>query len=113
MDVVDAASDKPIGMTLITTQALLQHQREFLLRQSKIPFFSFTCDPTGFAGKLPLVLELRTGLKNADFFKAVKGSQPSPESETHLGKFLRREKAHVLTNFPLTNFETIHYFQVV
>jgi hypothetical protein len=86
---VDGATDKPVGVTLLTTQSLLQEQRDFLVEQGDMPLFPFRKGPIAFEGKRRLVLELRTGLKTGfglDFFEASKGpstSGPGPGKYNH------------------------------
>jgi hypothetical protein len=79
---VDGATDQPVGVTLLTTQSLLQQQRDFLVEQGDMSLFQFHKGPVTFEGKRRLVLELRTGLKSgfgSDFFEASKGpSTPGP-----------------------------------
>jgi hypothetical protein len=80
IEVVDGATDKPVGVTLLTTQSLLQEQRDFLVEQGDMSLFQFLKGPVKFKGKRRMILELRTGLKTgfgSDFFEASKGSSTS------------------------------------
>jgi hypothetical protein len=93
---VDGATDKPVGVTLLTTQSLLQEQRDYLIEQGDMPLFLFRKGPITFEGKRRLVLELRTGLKTgfgSDFFEAAKGpsiSGPGPGKYDHLQVMMKR-----------------------
>lgn len=67
---VDAISDKPVGTSVLTTQALLQQQRDLMIDDGKMPVFCFG-RPPAFKGKRKMTLELRQGIESGvsgDFF---------------------------------------------
>ncbi len=71
VELVDATTDKSLGMTLLTTQCVLQYQRDLLVSQQGISFLSLFNGPTSFKNPIPLTLELRSGMKTgygAEFF---------------------------------------------
>lgn len=68
IEVIDANVDKVIGSSFITTQGLLQRQRDFLIEEKGSPFSSFLY-PKPCREPLDLVLELRTEMdKSLDYF---------------------------------------------
>lgn len=78
IECVDATTDRPIGTGLITTQGLLQQQRDYLIEEKGVPFLSFI-RPIRFTELRRISIELRAGLKSgfsSDFY--------SPTSKTVL-----------------------------
>lgn len=73
----DAARDKPVGCTLLSTQGLLQWQRDELEKEEGISITSTLTQKPMKAKKRKIVLELRTGVKKGfglDFYTAGKPS---------------------------------------
>ena len=71
IEVVDAVTDRPVGTTVLTTQGLLQQQRDLMLESGQVAIFKVGKSPPTFKGKQRMVLELRTGIKSgvsSDFF---------------------------------------------
>lgn len=86
VEVVDSATDEPVGATVLTTQSLLQEQRDFVVEQQGFPFV--LRGPLKFEGTRPLVLELRTGVKtgfSSEFFASSSGQ---PDSQSRQGKLV-------------------------
>ena len=76
IDVVDATTDKPIGTTVVTTQGVLQEQRDFLIEEKGMPYLYFVMQgPLKFEKVRRTVIELRTGLNETDFFNHAKQQQ--------------------------------------
>lgn len=76
IEVVDAASDKPIGTSVITTQGVLQQQRDYLIEEKGMPYLYFLMHgPLKFDKLRRAVVELRTGLNESDFFSPAKLQQ--------------------------------------
>jgi hypothetical protein len=91
IDVIDATTDKSIGAGLITTQGLLQQQRDYLLEEKRLPFLSFVRKPIRFSEMRRIVIELRAGLKNGysnDFYTPAKLRLSSAEGEAHVGDII-------------------------
>jgi hypothetical protein len=64
-------TDKPVGTSVITTQGILQQQRDLLIEQGLLSTLTFGLKPPTFKGKQRMVLELRTGVKSGvstDYF---------------------------------------------
>lgn len=90
IECVDASTDKPIGTSLITTQSLLQQQRDYLIEEKKVPFLSFV-RPIRFTELRRITVELRAGLKSGfstDFFSPTKAV--SPDGDARPGKLFDR-----------------------
>ena len=88
IDVIDAATDKAIGTGLITTQGLLQQQRDYLVEEKRLPFLSFLLKPILFTDMRRIVIELRAALKNGysnDFYSPIKSRASLPDGEVHTG----------------------------
>jgi hypothetical protein len=92
IDIIDATTDKAIGSSIVTTQAILQLQRDFLIEEKQMPFLYFLRQgPLKFDKVRRTVLELRTGLNENDFFNPSKLQQisasPTPQdSKSRPGK---------------------------
>lgn len=74
IELIDASTDKPVGTGLITTQGMLQQQRDFLIEEKRVAFLSFL-RPTPFTDMRRIAIELRAGLKSgfsSDFFSPGK-----------------------------------------
>lgn len=68
---MDALTDKPVGTGVITTQGILQQQRDLMIERGTMSILNVGKKPPVFKGKQRLVLELRTGVKSgisSDFF---------------------------------------------
>jgi hypothetical protein len=75
LDVVDANTDKPVGTTVLTTQGMLQNQRDLVIQQEGVSLLQLFRGPVQCKGERIMKLELRTGVKNgfgATFFDAPK-----------------------------------------
>jgi hypothetical protein len=87
---VDATTDRPIGMTVLTTHSLLQQQRDSMIEQGGMSFASIFRPPVAFTQKQRLVLELRIGLKSDNFFapsklqSATEKSRPGKRDIMHM-----------------------------
>jgi hypothetical protein len=91
IDVIDATTDKAIGTGLITTQGLLQQQRDYLLEEKQLPFLSFIRKPIHFTEMRRIVIELRAGLRNGysnDFYTPAKSRLSSSDGEVHIGDII-------------------------
>lgn len=87
IELIDATTDKPIGKSLITTQGLLQQQRDYLVEEKRVPFLSFV-RPIRFTEMRHVTIELRSGIKNGfstDFFLPAKKSS-STDDDVHPGR---------------------------
>ena len=73
IELVDASSDKPIGMSVVTTQGLLQQQRDAMVATDGFAVINPFQRPSCCTEKRRWRLELRTGIKNEDYFKSTKG----------------------------------------
>lgn len=88
LDVVDATTDRVVGTGFITTQGLLQQQRDYLVEEKRVPFLSFFRKPIRFTELRPLVVELRMGFKaGVDFFTPAK-SRVSSDGDMHTGDMI-------------------------
>ena len=74
LDVIEASTDKVMGTTVITTQGLLQEQRDILINKDGVSLLQFLKSPLTWTGMRKLKLELRAGIKQggSDFFSAPK-----------------------------------------
>ncbi|CAB9499353.1 C1 [Seminavis robusta] len=71
IEVVDALTDKPVGTSVLTTQGLLQQQRDHQIESGAMAILTLGTKPPVFKGKRRMTLELRTGVKRgitSDFF---------------------------------------------
>jgi hypothetical protein len=64
LEVIDAATDTAVGTALISTQGMLQQQRDLMVTESGASVLQFLQGPIRFEGKRRLTLELRTDVKN-------------------------------------------------
>lgn len=90
IEVVDASTEKPVGTSLVTTQSLLQRQRDAFVAKHGIPFVSVIKGPPGLSPQR-LVLELRIGMKSgysSDFFAPSMGKSTSDKAGP--GTFIAR-----------------------
>lgn len=74
IELIDANTDKPIGSTLITTQGLLQDQRDAFLESEDLSVWSLLSAKKKQRGKVKSKLALRCGVKRAfglDFYDAT------------------------------------------
>jgi hypothetical protein len=99
IELIDATTDRPMGKGLLTTQGLLQQQRDYLIEEKRAPFLSFL-RPIKFTDLRHLTIEFRGGLKNGfstDFFSTSKKSSTTDEElrpgrqESPLSRFMRRQ----------------------
>jgi hypothetical protein len=84
LDVIDASTDATVGTTLLTTQGMLQEQRDILIAKHGASLFQFFKGPLQWKGKRPLKLELRTGVKSgfgSDFFAPPKARRVDSQAE--------------------------------
>ena len=71
IEVIDATTDNPTGTTLLTTQGLLQDQRDSIIAEHGLSLLQFLKGPIRFDRMRTLLLELRAGVKSGfspDFF---------------------------------------------
>jgi hypothetical protein len=83
IELVDATTDRTIGTGLITTQGLLQQQRDYLIEDQRVPFITFL-RPIRFTDVRRLVIELRAGVKSGfsfDFYAQPKGTSSDGEAK--------------------------------
>lgn len=69
----------PLGSALITTQGILQQQRDYIVEEERQPFLSFL-KPFRFTKMRSILTELRSGFKagnSSDFYTAPKESNES------------------------------------
>ena len=92
IEILDASSDASIGSSLITTQGLLQWQRDKVASEGALSFSTIKYQQPLEGQKRNAILELRTGVKSGfglDFYKSGKLSTSS-----RAGKF-----AHQMNHF--------------
>jgi hypothetical protein len=83
IEIIDATTDKAIGSSIVTTQGILQNQRDFLIEEKQMPYLYFLMHgPLKFDKVRRTVLELRTGLNENDFFNPSKQQQQISVSTT-------------------------------
>lgn len=78
IEVVDAITDKPVGTSVLTTQGVLQQQRDLMIEEGKLSILTFGSKPPAFKGKRRMTLELRAGVKSGirgDFFVPADASE--------------------------------------
>ena len=88
IELVDAATDKTIGTSIVTTQSLLQRQRDFLIEKQGVSLVQFIQKPIVFKGNIRMELELRHDMKSAstmDFFSPRKSMPVVGCSEVLIG----------------------------
>ena len=73
IDVVDAHTDKPIGMFVLTAQGLLQQQRDNMVATEGFAVMNPFQRPSICTEKHRWRLELRTGMKSGEYFAASSG----------------------------------------
>ncbi|KAG7364259.1 hypothetical protein IV203_037461 [Nitzschia inconspicua] len=76
IDVVEANTDSIAGSALLTTQGLLQDQRDKFIEENGVSLLQFLKGPIPWSGKRDLRLELRSGIKAGsieDFYANAKG----------------------------------------
>ncbi len=84
IEVLDASTDASIGSTLITTQGLMQWQRDKIVEKGGLKLDSIIAQDPMDIEKRRFVLELRTGVKSGfglDFYNSAK-----LKGSTHAGK---------------------------
>jgi hypothetical protein len=75
IDVVEADTDSIVGSALLTTQGLLQEQRDMYIEENGASLLQFFKGPIPWSGKRKLKLELRSGIKAGatdEFYSAAK-----------------------------------------
>lgn len=78
LDVVDANTDKPVGSNVLTTQGMLQVQRDLHVQHQGVSLLEVLRGPTQFKGQRLMKLELRTGVKHGfgpAFFDASRNNR--------------------------------------
>lgn len=70
---MDAYTDKPIGMAVLTAQGLLQQQRDNMVAADGYAVINPFQRPASCTEIRRWRLELRTGIKNGDYFASTKG----------------------------------------
>ena len=89
LEIVDATTDNTVGTALLTTQGLLQEQRDLVVAQGGTPLLRILDGPVCFRGKRRLKLELRSGVRNgfsADFYITPRVSHSNPVDKIQKGK---------------------------
>jgi hypothetical protein len=79
-------------MSIITTQGILQQQRDYLIEEKGMPYLYFLMQgPLKFTRLRRIAIELRTGLNDFEFFNPPKLQMAaSLDSKTHPGKISHR-----------------------
>ena len=75
IEVLDASTDASIGSTLITTQGLLQWQRDRIVENGGMKLETILAQSAMDVEKRKMILELRTGVKTGfglDFYNSAK-----------------------------------------
>jgi hypothetical protein len=89
IDVVEAETEMIVGSALLTTQGILQEQRDMYIAQHGASVFQFLKGPIPFVGKRKLKLELRSGIKPGkmhDFFSLpTKSGGPNKTAHDQVG----------------------------
>jgi len=88
IELVDATSDKPVGSSLVTTQTLLQRQRDAVVKKYGIPFLSAFRDNRTNECTQHLELDLRTGMKSgysSDFYAPPKIQSSGSDNKLQSG----------------------------
>lgn len=83
LDIIDASTDITVGTALLTTQGILQEQRDILITRYGASLFQFLKGPLQWKGKRLLKLELRTGVKSgfgSDFY-SVQNNRRTEKNE--------------------------------
>jgi hypothetical protein len=88
VELVDATTDKPIGAGVVTTQSLLQRQRDAFVEKHGLPLFAPFRGPPTFDSQR-LNLELRSGVKAAaDFFSPSKVHSGATGDKARIGNIV-------------------------
>ena len=107
IELIDATTEKPVGTGLITTQGMLQQQRDYLVEEKRVPFLSFV-RPIRFEGTRRLMLELRAGFKSgfstAEYYTSGKGIASGGDARPGKHPQYRHCKRFVPRTLALTNF---------
>jgi len=88
IDLVDATTDKTIGTGLLTAQALLQQQRDFLIEDERVSLLKYFREAINFSDMRRITVDLRHDMKNAtdlQHFSPPKSFHDT--SKTQKGKF--------------------------
>ena len=83
IEVIDATTDKPVGTSLLTTQGLLQMQRDNLIAEEGLTISSILSYGRRQRNMRKFHLELRTGVKSGfglDFYNSGK-SKDTPRND--------------------------------
>eukprot|EP00980_Cylindrotheca_fusiformis_P023761 scaffold10939_cov105-Cylindrotheca_fusiformis.AAC.6 len=83
LDVVDANTDKPVGTSVLTTQGMLQSQRDEFVQQEGVSLPQVVRGPLCYKGKRKMKLELRKGVRHG--FGSVFFDAPTIGGETQQG----------------------------
>jgi hypothetical protein len=87
IDLVDALTDKPIGSSFLTTQSILQLQRDSDFGGGLFQFLNFFGVNQRTPPKIPLRIDLRHDMKDATTLEYFSPPPPSPHSsKVHRGK---------------------------
>lgn len=84
LDVVDANTESVFGSTVLTTQGILQEQRDLYISKHGASIFQFMQGPIPWEGTRNRKLELRAGIKGAsihDFFSVPSKSSGGPKDK--------------------------------
>jgi hypothetical protein len=92
LDVIDASAECVVGSTILTTQGLLQEQRDQYLAAHGVSLFQFVKGPIPWHGTRTMKIELRSGLKTGithDFLLATpKTDETGKKSNAALGAII-------------------------
>jgi hypothetical protein len=97
LEVIDAGTDVAVGTALITSQGILQEQRDLVVGAGGNPLLQCLRGPIRFEGKRKVILELRKGVKSGfstDFFVSGKSSRESGGAGKCIGFGLDRVQYH-------------------
>lgn len=101
IELVDASTERVMGTCLITTQGLLQSQRDYLVEEMRVPLLSFL-RPFRFVEMRRVILELRAGFKSGfsstDYFASSKRGCLS-DAEIQPGMCCYNFRIHTLHSF--------------
>lgn len=88
IDVVDANTETVVGSALLTTQGILQEQRDLYISKHGASIFQFLHGPIRWVGKRKLKVELRSGIKSRssnDYFSLPAKPSTSKELNDQVG----------------------------
>jgi hypothetical protein len=81
IELVDAATDKTFGTGILTTQSLLQEQRDFLIEERGVSFLGYLREAANFTTRRRIQLGLRLDMKTATSSQYFSPSKSMPHTE--------------------------------